>query len=259
MGGKKVDAVDYLTEKIKNLDNRIEVSTILCPCVSRTLILTVYLWSIQIARQQIHEKKPENYGFASFESVPYAHIVAKTLHGKRRLGSHFELAPQVSFICDIIPAAFLRGWPRIVWLSPSISFGTTWRWATELGWRTSSSEVYCWSYFAVFTRFRWSLSLFWPTWLLCEFPFRAWVPTSRDTMLIIAFLNALRSAYVGFIDTWVNNYSWLFSAFVGSSSISFERTEELSSSALPFSLLEPGIVPPILTLVLQMVLPMIIR
>lgn len=26
MGGKKVDAVDYLTEKIKNLDNRIEVS-----------------------------------------------------------------------------------------------------------------------------------------------------------------------------------------------------------------------------------------
>lgn len=56
----------------------------------------------QIARQQIHEKKPENYGFASFESVPFAHIVAKTLHGKRRLGSHFELAPQVCLLLFIL-------------------------------------------------------------------------------------------------------------------------------------------------------------
>jgi hypothetical protein len=31
MGGKKVDAVDYLTEKIKNLDNRIEVSGVSSP------------------------------------------------------------------------------------------------------------------------------------------------------------------------------------------------------------------------------------
>lgn len=78
MGGQSVDAVDYLTEKIKGLDSKIE-----------------------IARQQIHEKKPENYGFASFESVPFAHIVAKTLHGKRRLGSHFELAPQVRLLLFI--------------------------------------------------------------------------------------------------------------------------------------------------------------
>lgn len=47
----------------------------------------------QATRAQIHERKAENYGFASFESVPYAHIVAKTLHGKKKQGAHFDLAP----------------------------------------------------------------------------------------------------------------------------------------------------------------------
>ncbi|GAA5992952.1 hypothetical protein JCM5350_003057 [Sporobolomyces pararoseus] len=163
MGGKKVDAVDYLTEKIKNLDNRIE-----------------------IARQQIHEKKPENYGFASFESVPYAHIVAKTLHGKRRLGSHFELAPQPI---------------DIIWNNLTMSDGARMK-----------------------NKFFGGLLLI----LLCGF-----YTIPLIAVALLANLAAL-SAYVGFIDTWVNNYSWLFSAFV-------------------------GIVPPILTLVLQMVLPMIIR
>lgn len=41
----------------------------------------------------IDEKKAENYGFASFESVPYAHLVARKLAGKRKMGAHFELAP----------------------------------------------------------------------------------------------------------------------------------------------------------------------
>jgi hypothetical protein len=50
---------------------------------------------------------------------------------------------------------------------------------------------------------------------------------------LLANLAAL-SAYVGFINTWVTDYTWLFSAFV-------------------------GIVPPILTFLLQMILPMIIR
>lgn len=39
------------------------------------------------------EKKPENYGFASFESVPFAHIVAEKLTDKRAKGSRFQLAP----------------------------------------------------------------------------------------------------------------------------------------------------------------------
>ncbi|GAA6019485.1 hypothetical protein JCM11491_000973 [Sporobolomyces phaffii] len=163
MGGKKVDAVDYLTEKIKNLDNRIE-----------------------IARQQIHEKKPENYGFASFESVPYAHIVAKTLHGKRRMGSHFELAPQPT---------------DIIWTNLTMSDGARMK-----------------------NKFFGGLLLI----LLCGL-----YTIPLIAVALLANLAAL-SAYVGFINNWVNNYSWTFSAFV-------------------------GIVPPILTLVLQMVLPMIIR
>ncbi|GAA5914365.1 uncharacterized protein JCM6883_003166 [Sporobolomyces salmoneus] len=163
MGGKKVDAVDYLTEKIKNLDNRIE-----------------------IARQQIHEKKAENYGFASFESVPYAHIVAKTLHNKRRLGSHFELAPQ--------PV-------DIIWNNLTMSDGARMK-----------------------NKFFGGLLLV----LLCGF-----YTIPLIAVALLANLAAL-SAYVGFIDTWVNDYSWLFSAFV-------------------------GIVPPLLTLILQMILPMIIR
>lgn len=35
----------------------------------------------------------ENYGFASFESVPYAHIVAKKLTGRTKNGSTLNLAP----------------------------------------------------------------------------------------------------------------------------------------------------------------------
>ncbi|GAA6058859.1 hypothetical protein JCM10212_002803 [Sporobolomyces blumeae] len=163
IGTKKVDAIDYLTEKIKSLDDRIE-----------------------IARQQIHEKKAENYGFASFESVPYAHIVAKTLHGKRRLGSRFELAPAPI---------------DIIWNNLTMSDAA----------RTKN-------------KFFGGLLLV----LLCGF-----YTIPLVAVALLANLAAL-SAYVGFINTWVNNYSWLFSAFV-------------------------GIVPPILTLVLQMILPMIIR
>jgi hypothetical protein len=69
-GGRKVDAIDHLTQKIQRLEERIEVT-----------------------RTQIGEKKAENYGFASFESVPYAHIVAQKLQGKRKKGAYFDLAP----------------------------------------------------------------------------------------------------------------------------------------------------------------------
>lgn len=48
---------------------------------------------IEATREQIGEKKAENYGFASFESVPFAHIVAKKLTGKTKAGSVFDLAP----------------------------------------------------------------------------------------------------------------------------------------------------------------------
>ncbi|GAA5931151.1 hypothetical protein JCM1841_002118 [Sporobolomyces salmonicolor] len=163
VGGRKVDAIDYLTEKIQRLDERIEV-----------------------ARQQIQERKAENYGFASFESVPYAHIVAKTLRGKRRQGAHFELAPQ--------PV-------DIIWENLTMGDGA----------RTKN-------------KFFGGVLLI----LLCGL-----YTIPLIAVALLANLAAL-SAYVDFINTWVNDYAWLFSAFV-------------------------GIVPPLLTLLLQMTLPIIIR
>ncbi|GAA5908026.1 hypothetical protein JCM5296_004359 [Sporobolomyces johnsonii] len=140
----------------------------------------------QVARQQIQERKAENYGFASFESVPYAHIVAKTLRGKRRNGAHFELAPQ--------PV-------DIIWENLTMGDGA----------RTKN-------------KFFGGLLLI----LLCGL-----YTIPLIAVALLANLAAL-SAYVDFINTWVNDYAWLFSAFV-------------------------GIVPPLLTLILQMILPMIIR
>ncbi|GAA5989842.1 hypothetical protein JCM10908_002342 [Rhodotorula pacifica] len=163
MGGNKVDAIDYLTEKIKRYEQRVEAT-----------------------RAQIHERKAESYGFASFESVPYAHIVAKTLRGKRKQGSYFDLAPQ----------------PKdIQW--DNLNMGDAAR---------------------MKNKFFGGILLV----LLCGFYIIPLVAVA-----LLANLAAL-SAYVGFINRWVNDYQWTFSAFV-------------------------GVVPPLLTLLLQMILPMIIR
>lgn len=64
------DAIEFLTAKIQRLEEKIEAT-----------------------REQIGDKKAENYGFASFESVPFAHVVAKKLVGKTKAGSVFNLAP----------------------------------------------------------------------------------------------------------------------------------------------------------------------
>lgn len=84
-GGERVDAIDYLTGRIKRLEDRVEQ-----------------------ARQTLGDRKPENYGFASFESVPYAHMVARTLDGKRKHKAHFELAPQPHDILWKVRCAHLR-------------------------------------------------------------------------------------------------------------------------------------------------------
>ncbi|KAA1119199.1 hypothetical protein PGT21_017621 [Puccinia graminis f. sp. tritici] len=70
LGGRKVDAIDLYTAKIKQ-----------------------YELKIQAARDAISARKPENYGFASFAAVAYAHIVAKKLGAKRIKGVAFSLAP----------------------------------------------------------------------------------------------------------------------------------------------------------------------
>ncbi|KAF8270502.1 DUF221-domain-containing protein [Lactarius quietus] len=70
MGGQKRDAIDYYTEKLKRTEQVVESY-----------------------RAQIDSRKPENYGFASMAAVPYAHIVAQLLEGKRPKGSDIGLAP----------------------------------------------------------------------------------------------------------------------------------------------------------------------
>ncbi|KAM0786205.1 hypothetical protein ACM66B_007009 [Microbotryomycetes sp. NB124-2] len=163
LGGQQVDAIDYYTEKIKRLEDRIEA-----------------------ARQQIHERKAENYGFASFETVPFAHVVARKLQGKRKNGAHFDLAPAPK---DII-------WDNI----------------------TMSDHAK-------------SKNKFFGGMLLVVFCFFYTIPLIVVSLL--ANLAALGS-FVGFINTWQDRYPALFSAFI-------------------------GIVPPLLSLFLQLFLPVAIR
>ncbi|KAI0302360.1 DUF221-domain-containing protein [Multifurca ochricompacta] len=70
LGGKKRDAIDYYTEKLKWTEQNVEAY-----------------------RAQIDTRKPENYGFASMAAVPYAHIVAQMLERKRPKGAQIDLAP----------------------------------------------------------------------------------------------------------------------------------------------------------------------
>ncbi|KAK4051504.1 hypothetical protein OIO90_004718 [Microbotryomycetes sp. JL221] len=163
LGGKQVDAIDYYTEKIKRLEDRIEY-----------------------VRQQIHERKAENYGFASFETVPYAHVVAKKLRGKRKSGAHFDLAPAPK---DII-------WDNII--------------MSDQAKRKNK---------------------FFGGILLAVFMFFYLIPLVVVSLL--ANLAALGS-FVGFINSWQDNYPALFSAFI-------------------------GIVPPLLSLLLQLFIPVAIR
>ncbi|KAF8316081.1 DUF221-domain-containing protein [Clavulina sp. PMI_390] len=70
IGGKKIDAIDYWTSRIKSANE-----------------------AIDRAREQIDLRKPEPYGFASMASVPYAHVVARILTGKSKKGAMITLAP----------------------------------------------------------------------------------------------------------------------------------------------------------------------
>lgn len=73
MGGQTHDAIDYLTKKIQRLEAQVEG-----------------------VRENIDTRKAQQYGFASFLKVPYAHMVAKKLHHKSLKGAYIELAPQPS-------------------------------------------------------------------------------------------------------------------------------------------------------------------
>jgi hypothetical protein len=70
MGGKRFDAIDFYTQKLKKIEQAIDQ------------------W-----RDTIDLRKPESYGFASLAAVPYAHIVAVKLKRKRLNGAVVQLAP----------------------------------------------------------------------------------------------------------------------------------------------------------------------
>ncbi|CAL1711427.1 unnamed protein product [Somion occarium] len=69
-GGEKKDAIDYYTAKLQRTERAVEEF-----------------------RNQIDNRKAENYGFASMAAVPYAHIVANLLRNKRVKGANVSLAP----------------------------------------------------------------------------------------------------------------------------------------------------------------------
>ncbi|TFY80097.1 hypothetical protein EWM64_g3912 [Hericium alpestre] len=70
MGGVKKDAIDYYTDKLQRTERAVEEY-----------------------RDQIDNRKPENYGFASMAAVPYAHVVAQILRKKHPKGTTIQLAP----------------------------------------------------------------------------------------------------------------------------------------------------------------------
>ncbi|THH04318.1 hypothetical protein EW145_g5613 [Phellinidium pouzarii] len=70
IGGKKYDAIDFYTNKVKRCEAAIESY-----------------------RNEIDTRKPENYGFASMAAVPFAHIVARLLQKKEPRGTLVTLAP----------------------------------------------------------------------------------------------------------------------------------------------------------------------
>ena len=73
--GSKVDAIEYLTARIKDLE--IEIREV---------------------RQSVDKRNPMSYGFASYEQITSAHSVAYAARGKKPQGSVIQLAPKPNAI-----------------------------------------------------------------------------------------------------------------------------------------------------------------
>ncbi|KXT13375.1 hypothetical protein AC579_9064 [Pseudocercospora musae] len=69
--GQKVDAIEYLTSRIKELE-----------------------LEIKEVRQSVDKRNAMSYGFASYESIPTAHSVAYAARDKRPQGAIVQLAPK---------------------------------------------------------------------------------------------------------------------------------------------------------------------
>ena len=83
-GGEKVDAIDYLTDRIRELETEIE-----------------------FVREGVDKRNPMPYGFASYERIEEAHTVAYAARNKHPKGATIKLAPKPN---DLI-------WPNLP-LSP---------------------------------------------------------------------------------------------------------------------------------------------
>jgi hypothetical protein len=81
VGGQKRDAIEFYTGKLQRTEAAI----------------TTY-------RAEIDTRKAENYGFASMAAVPYAHVVARLLSGKKFKGTVVEAAPNPK---DIVSFGFV--------------------------------------------------------------------------------------------------------------------------------------------------------
>lgn len=108
-GNQKVDAIDYLTERISGLEV-----------------------DIKHVRESIDKRNPMAFGFASYERIEDAHTVAYAAKNKRPQGTTIDLAPRPSdLIWKNLPLTKKeRNWKRfinnfwigvltIVWIAPN--------------------------------------------------------------------------------------------------------------------------------------------
>ena len=108
-GGEKVDAIDYLTDKITELE-----------------------MEVKHVRESIDKRNPMSYGFASFEKIDEAHTVAYAAKKKHPQGSTIRLAPRPNdIIWRNLPLTKQdRSWKRfinnfwiviltVVWIAPN--------------------------------------------------------------------------------------------------------------------------------------------
>jgi calcium permeable stress-gated cation channel len=92
--GQKRDAIEYYTGQLQRTESAI----------------TTY-------RAQIDTRKAENYGFASMAAVPYAHVVARLLEGRKFKGTIVGLAPNPKDIVGFGFCFFLQnGWRADFWI-----------------------------------------------------------------------------------------------------------------------------------------------
>ncbi|KAI0490095.1 hypothetical protein F4859DRAFT_179407 [Xylaria cf. heliscus] len=91
--GQKIDAIDYLTQRIRELE--IEIKEV---------------------RNSLDRRNTFSYGFASYDDISEAHAIAYTLRKKKPLGATVVLAPKPNdIIWDNMPLSpSTRSWRRLV-------------------------------------------------------------------------------------------------------------------------------------------------